>query len=319
MGYLVGKLFTLFGAWKVYLSGVWLLVLFSVVAAPAFGADTCLPSDYSMSQLLEIRRTGFVVESDQQRNALAITLAGCIADPDPALRDGLAYEGISAWLRGRDLTAETIDALYDTLSAKLTGDADPGGFQKPFAALLLSEVARTDRIGDIFGASRRAELVALAANYLESVRDYRGFSETEGWRHGVAHGADFVLQLVLNANIHAAQIRRLMTAVSTQIAPAGEIFYHYSEPERLARAVFYAYRRGIVEDPYWQEWFEQVSGPQPLENWNVSHSSQAGLAKRHNTLAFLLVMHFNATNAGDAQGEALDRIVQQAITRVQGG
>jgi hypothetical protein len=222
-------------------------------------------------------------------------------------------------LRNRKLSAETIDRLFTRLAGQIKSEPDPGGFRQPFAALLLSEVARTDRFDPTLTVRRREELVTLAADYLTAVRDYRGFSATEGWRHSVAHGSDLVLQLVLDPNIGAPQIRRLMAAVASQVAPAGVTFYHFGEPERLARAVFHAWRRGVVEDADWAEWFDAISDARPFASWQAVFSSQPGLAKRHNTLAFLLAMHFYATNTAEPQDGALDKLVMQAITRVMNG
>jgi hypothetical protein len=200
------------------------------------------------------------------------------------------------------------------------GDAgDTQGFQQPFAALVLSEVARTDRIDPWMTPAMRSELVTAAATYLAGVRDYRGFSETGGWRHGVAHGSDLVLQLVLNPNVDAGQIEMLMNAVKVQVAPPGAVFYVYGEPGRLARAVFYAYARGALDEAVWTAWFDRVSNPAPLADWNGAFTSQAGLAKRHNTLGFLMAMHLNAGFGEGEQAEQLDALVMQAITRVLGG
>ncbi len=151
--------------------------------------------------MLELALGGFVIDDAALRNALALGLMACLSDPNPDIRDGVAFEGTSTWLRGKSLAPETIQALYANLLVQIASTADANGFQQPFAALVLAEVARTDRIDSIFTPAMRNELVEVAANYLASVRDYRGFSETEGWRHGVAHGSDLVLQLVLNPNI----------------------------------------------------------------------------------------------------------------------
>jgi hypothetical protein len=267
---------------------------------------------------LELRRGGFVIDDAAQRNALALGMMACLADPDPAIRDGVAFEATSTWLRGKSLAPETINALYANLLLQISSTADASGFQQPFAALMLAEVARTDRIDNTFTPDMRNKLVEVAANYLASVRDYRGFSETEGWRHGVAHGADLVLQLVLNPNIEGAQIERLMNAVATQIAPKGEVFYIYGEPGRLARAVFYAWTRETVTPAFWQAWFTGIENPAPMKNWTEAFTSQSDLARRHNTMAFLLALHFNATAAGE-QAEPLDALVMQALSRVKGG
>jgi len=276
----------------------------------------CPPDGYDKQQLAQLKSESFALEDDEKRNRLALGLAGCISNPDPMIRDGVAFEAVSGWLRSQKLSSETILALYENLLTQLGSDSDDNGFQQPFAALLLSEVARADRIEAVLSPGQREDLVDAAAGYLAGVRDYRGFSETAGWRHGVAHGSDLVLQLVLNPNIDADQIERLMVALASQVAPAGDVFYVYGEPARLARAVYYAYARGIVPETFWDDWMKQISRPQPLENWSTAFSSQAGLAKRHNTLAFLLALHFNTTLESNEKNASLGELVEAAIFRI---
>ena len=290
-----------------------------LVQVHVWAGNGCPPPGYSKQQLLQLKETGFKLDDSAERNALAVALAGCVGDPDPVIRDGVVFEGLATWMRGEQLSTETIMTLYAELLTQISSDTDPNGFEQPFAALILSEIARTDRVDAWFTPATRAQLVNVAANYLRGVRDYRGFSDTEGWRHGVAHGSDLVLQLVLNPNIDTTHIQPLMAAVASQVAPAGEVSYIYGEPGRLARAVVYAYRRGVLEDAFWVSWFESITDPQPLDNWSDSYSSRVGLARRHNTLAFLMSMHLNATAYEDEQGEALAEIVMQAITMVMRG
>jgi hypothetical protein len=293
-----------------------LLAIGGIFLHSAFATDTCPPPGYTELQLLEIKQLGFKVEDAAQRNEVAISLLQCIGHPDPHIRDGIVYEGIATWLRGNELSPETIDSLYDRLLPLIKDENDKNGFQQPFAALILSEVARTDRIGDTFSLDKRAEIVEVAAKYLSQVKDYRGFSETEGWRHGVAHGADLVLQLVLNKNINAEQVASLLAAVSVQVSPPGEVFYIYGEPARLARAVFYAQRRAVLDESSWKAWLDEIADPRPLQNWNNAYSSQQGLAKRHNTLTFLQALFLYANSSGDEQGKVFAEQVMSAITQI---
>jgi len=282
-------------------------------------STACPPQGYTNAQLLQIRQDGFEVEDEDQRNDLAIALLGCVAEPNPKIRDGVAFEGLSKWLRAESLNRDTIDSLYAGLVGQIRASDDPNGFEQPFAALILSEVARTDRVEAFFTEERRSELVQVAANYLTSVTDYRGFSETQGWRHGVAHGSDLVLQLALNEHINGEQIGTLMEALSAQVAPSGEVFYIYGEPARLARAVFYAHQRGEPGTAAWQAWFEGISDPAPFETWSGMYASQAGLAKRHNTLTFLMAIHLNAVAAEDERATELANIAMEALRRVLSG
>ncbi len=286
---------------------------------PVWGAQpvaACPPDAYSKADLLAIKQAGFELADDAQRNALALALMACVSDPDPELRDGVAYEGIAHWLRSGQINPQTYQSLHAGLMLQLQAAPDHAGFRQPFAALVLSEVARADRLQAQLDTELRLQLVMAAANYLKGVKDYRGFSETEGWRHGVAHGADLALQLVLNDLVNAEQIKTLLAAVATQIAPAGDTFYIYGEPARLARVVFYAHRRNVLEPEFWRGWFEGIAKASPLNEWSEAFSSQQGLAKRHNTLAFLLAMHLNATTASDEQGKELDQWVMQALSQL---
>ena len=294
--------------------GAWQAVAWQATRIP----QACPPVGYSRDELAALKASGFVIEDDRQRNSLAVDLLACLGFPDPAIRDGIAYEGLSTWMRGQALTRETIDTLFRSLLAQIQSEPDLNGFRQPFAALLLSEVARTDRMGQTLTPEMRNEMVAVAAAYLTAVRDYRGFDTEQGWRHGVAHGSDIVVQLALNPAIEAGQLQLLVNAVAAQVAPAGEVFYRYGEPGRLARAIYYAYLSGVLDDTFWAQWFEAVSSPEPMANWGESWLSQSGLAKRHNTQAFLLALHFNAIAGEQEQAAGLAELALQALTRMSG-
>jgi hypothetical protein len=295
-----------------------LLALACVLVAPAATAD-CPPADRDRGQLEALRAAGFAIDDDAARQRLALALLACVGDPDPALRDGIAFIGLSRWLRAGQLDAGTRAAMAGDLLRQLGGPPDDGGFRQPFAALVLSEVVRADRLEPQLPAARLGELATAAAAYLSGVRDYRGFSEDEGWRHGVAHGADLALQLAVHPRLDAGQVEPLLAAVAGQVQPRRMLFYTYGEPERLARVAHFAQRRGLFEPDWWQRWLQALTDPAPLAAWNDAFDSQAGLARRHNLLAFLLALHFAASQAGDAAGDAFAGQVDAALVRVLGG
>ena len=204
------------------------------------------------------------------------------------------------------------------MSATLSGPPDPGGFRLPFAALVLSEVARADRIEPLFPGPARDRLVDIAASSLTRVRDYRGFDNKEGWRHGVAHGSDLVLQLALNPRVGAPGLRRMMEAVATQVAPQGAVFYTFGEPERLARAVQFAHRRGLLDHPFWEAWFTSIGSPRSGETWAEAFQSLEGLSRRHNTIAFLHALSFAARSGDDEASKALAILADRTAAQVAG-
>ncbi len=229
------------------------IVLLACLWLPLAAQARCALSTQTPAARAQWKASGFAMADAAERNRRALALADCLGDADPQLRDGIAFEALSTWMRGKQLDAEALRALEANLLLQLDG-ADAQGFRKPFAALALSEVARTDRVQAWMSDEERARMVDTAATYLRSVHDYRGFVDGEGWRHGVAHGADWALQLVLNKALSPAQAMSLLDAVGTQVMPAAGHAYAFGEPGRLARPVLYAVVRGDIEPAAMNAW-----------------------------------------------------------------
>lgn len=291
------------------------LVLALVIQTPP-QTLACPPPGASRAELDALRSRGFEVPADAQRHALALGLVACLESPDPGLRDRIAFEALSTWLRAGKLDRGTLQTLRGLLIARVKGPDDDAGFRIPFAILALSEVARVDRVAATFSDAELAEMVDVAVEGLKRIRDYRGLDDTQGWRHGVAHAADLALQLTLNPRVSASDLRKLVGAVATQIAPEGTVFYTDSEPERLARPVLYAWRRGLLDAAFWDSWFAALGDPAPLKSWAAAFESRAGLAQRHNRLAFLNALSFAARSAGDDPGVAMGARADKAAARL---
>jgi hypothetical protein len=275
------------------------LALAGIILASTALAQTCPPAGTSRAQLLELKSHEFELPDAARRQALALDLVACLGSTDPTLRDGIAFEALAAWMRGKQLSPATVSAIRDRLVAQLAPDSpDPAGVQRPFAALVLAEVARVDRVEPFMTDQQLQQLVDAGTRYLQSVRDYRGFDEREGWRHGVAHSSDLMLQLAVNPRTSKAQLDQMLAAIATQIAPAGEHSYIYGEGDRLAQAVFYIAKRKLHTADEWSKWFQQVAAPAPLANWGDAWTSQRGIAKHHNTMQFLTTLYLYVRESG---------------------
>jgi uncharacterized protein DUF2785 len=288
------------------------LFLCAVLAAspPAFAADSCPPEGTDSSSLQLLKQQEFVIEDAAARNALASALLACLSSPDPALRDGIAYEALTSWLRGNALETTTREKLRDDLYARLQApDAD--GFARPFAALVLSEIARTDRVAPWMTSAERVAMVEQAVGYLRSVQDYRGFDNAQGWRHGVAHGSDWLMQLALNPALERPQLESMLAAIATQAVPETAHAYVFGEPGRLARPVLYIAKRGVLTDADWSAWF--LGLPARIGEREKAYSDTAWLARRHDLLAFLTSLYLEADQSADAPIKALKAPVVLAL------
>jgi hypothetical protein len=278
-----------------------LFVAACATTAPA--SAQCPPPGWDRTRLEALKAADFEITNTRERRAFAQAIAACVASADPFLRDGIAFEGLSHMLRARHLDVATQTALTTNMLARLDS-ADPQGFERPFAALVLSELVRADRMNSHFTDDMRADVINRSVAYVAGVRDYRGFDEREGWRHGVAHGADLLMQLALSESTTRDDLARMRDALAAQIAPEGH-FYVYGEPERLARPILVMAQRGVFTAEDWSAWFAQISAPAPLASWGEAFSSQAGLARKHNVSAFVNAIWINARLSENAGVQAL--------------
>lgn len=225
----------------------------------------------------------------------ALNLASCLANPDPALRDGLGFELLSTWMRAKALKPETLQVLRERLLPVLSGPDVTAGFHAPFAALTLAEIARVDRLQPFLSPSQRQDLLDRACAYLSQVQDRRGFTPGEGWRHGVAHGADLLMQLSLNPALDAAAQRQILQAVASQVLASGGHAYQFGEGQRLARPALFAAWRGEIAAEAWQQWLgSTLAAAAPSDQPDA-----AGLARLHNAREFLWPLYVSLNESRD--------------------
>jgi hypothetical protein len=247
----------------IHISGFLLACAGLSMASPAHAR--CELHGEATPGLEQWRSSGFPMSDEAQRNARAIAMTACLGEADPFLRDDIAFGALSTWMRHDQLDTGMLvrieQALEDAIAA-----ADADGFGRSFAALALAEVARTDRLRPWMTPQQRSRMATLAADYLRSTRDYRGYVDGEGWRHAVAHGADWAMQLILNKALATPDAMLLLEALATQVMSADGHAYVYGEPGRLARPVAYAAARGDLDQAAMGAWLEQLAtalGPMP--------------------------------------------------------
>lgn len=286
------------------------LVLLAPMAA---FAGPCPPSGWGAAQLESLKQSGFALDDAGARDTLALGLLECLGEPDPALRDGIAYEALAHWMRNGQLAPATLRTVRDRLYATLA-QPDRDGYRWPFAALVLAEVARTDRTSPWMTPAERATMVLRAVTYFEAVRDYRGFEPGEGWRHGVAHGADWLAQLSLNPALDGPQLHRIVDAITTQAVPAAGVAYVFGEPQRLAAPILHAARRGVRDEAGWTAWFAALASR--LGDPSLAWQDPQWLARRHDLVSFLQALYVEADQSDDKRVRMLLPGVTAALKSV---
>ncbi len=268
-----------------------------VASASAAPAPVCPPPGWTPPDLQALKAAQWGVPDGDRRQALALALTACLADPDPELRDGVAFDALSSWLRAKQLSAATQLALTAQLLVVLQQPPAPNdpGVAQPFAALALSELARADRVQAFLSPAQRDQLVQAAVVYLRGISDFRGYVPDQGWRHGVAHGADLLMQLALNPALDPAAVPAMLQAIAAQVPNPAHVYAH-GEPQRLVRPVVFLARQAAWATADWTAWFAQLTAP-PL--WQNPPTPEL-LTRRHNLSLFLLALHRAVLSSDDA-------------------
>jgi hypothetical protein len=285
------------------------LAVIALALVTGHAAAACPPAGYTRTQLAELKTAKWLVADVAARHKLALGMLDCLADPDPVLRDETAFEALQFWMRSEKLDTATVQAIRSDLQARLKAP-DSSGFGRPFAALVLADVARVDRRKPYLSVDERAALVSDAAGYLQGVRDYRGFDQKDGWRHGVAHAADVMLQLALNPALEKAAHQAMLAAIASQVLAADGHAYIYGEGSRLAAPVFHLARRDTLQPADWETFINGLADAARVR----PPLSQAALARLHNLKGFLLPLYAALNESKDeAQRARLLPIVTKAL------
>ena len=260
-------------------------------------AQACPPEQAPRNLLRALQAVKWQLADEAAREPLALALLPCLASPDPELRDTLAFSALSTWMREGVLPV-TLARRFGEHALATLAEPDGQGFDAPFAALLLAEVARADRLQALWSDAERDEVLAAAEAFVTKTRDYRGYDPAQGWRHAVAHGADLLMQLALNPALDRAQLDRILAAVAAQATPSTH-FYIYGEGERLARPVIFVARRALHGAADWTAWLGRIALAGVPDR--AAPSTQAALARLHNAKALLLPLYAALQEGGDAE------------------
>ncbi|MFD5428330.1 DUF2785 domain-containing protein [Streptomyces sp. NPDC127084] len=189
-------------------------------------ADYAIPADHSMEELVR-------------------GLSHALADPDPLIRDGAAYQVLDNWIARGVIEAPRRLALGDEMAARFH---DREVQARTFAPLVLDMlVAKGDFSNGWVDAFER---------WYPLEKDLRGHDEELGWLHAVAHGADLLASFGCHSEV--APTRMLELAAARLTAPTTHVLDQL-EDDRLARAIGRVLTRTDMSERDATAWLDPIA------------------------------------------------------------
>ncbi|GEB12978.1 DUF2785 domain-containing protein [Pimelobacter simplex] len=187
--------------------------------------------------------------SDHPLGDLTAQLTHMLGDPDPQVRDGLAYSFLATWIEHGvydDLLAGLGDGMCAGLNTGL-GERDTDTvFRRSFSVLLLAECIERDARIRRLPPSRVLHWGDRIAAWYVRERDLRGFVPGKGWAHAAAHGADALAALARARHFGMTELTVLLDVIADRVLSPDTPPLVHGEPDRIAHAVMEVLRRDRV-------------------------------------------------------------------------
>ena len=205
-----------------------------------------------------LAKGGFVLSEGRKAADVLVELNPLLASPDPVLRDEVAFSAAERWIvRDRKLAPDEVRRVMKMWIANLEDGLGASGddrvFKRSFSALNLSLVATFDLIAPFMDAAEVQSFFDAMLDYFVREKDLRGFDQTRGWMHSVAHTSDALKFLARNPKLAAGSDVKLLAAVRAKIESNGAVFA-WGENDRMALALQSAVRRPDADAPAFESW-----------------------------------------------------------------
>ena len=284
----------------------------SFAPAAATGTD-CLQTDAALNYWRPIHEQAKT--SQEPADGLALELTSCLASPNPELRDRIAYELLTYWLRNEKITDDTRRTLLKRLTTTMGQfppvDSDSAALARSFSALILSELMRSDSNQPFMTDLERQALLDAAVRSLGQEQEYRGLDSELGWVHPVAHMSDLLWRFALHSGTSDTQAAAILAGVRSKVAPTST-FYNFNESDRLARVITTMITRELLAPDTIVAWLASFEQPSSMQKWSDAFSSPQGMAELHNTKLFLraLADQIDGSQVDASISNSLDQLVQ---------
>ncbi len=186
-----------------------------------------------------------------------------IGDPNPEIRDELVYASFGHALMDHQLSITDFQWLATTaLNTGLIASSAPT-LTRSFTSLLFSLVLLVDNQENSpyyqqLSPTDRQKLFDEALLFLERETDSRGWEESIGWIHAIAHGAEFLLAASLHQDFPSSKIKTVWQTTILLLKRQATIF-SAGEERRLALLISQLILQQKLSQTDLASWIEQTT------------------------------------------------------------
>ncbi|MCZ4498884.1 MAG: hypothetical protein JWQ74_1437 [Marmoricola sp.] len=237
---------------------------------------------------------GLRVPADRSLVEMTEDLTRMLGDPDPEIRDGIAFPTMATWIDEGvydDLLIGLGDGMCHGLDIGLGLPEDDSVFRRSFSALILTECIDRSTVTGIGGEDAVLRWGDRVMGWLAREEDLRGFVPGKGWAHAVAHGADALGALARSPYFGRLELTVILDVIADRLLAPTDAFLVCGEDDRLAFATLHLLRRNVLGLDVLEPWVARLAagaqgaGDVDTNPFRVAGNVQSYLRSLHLQLA----------------------------------
>lgn len=233
---------------------------------------------------------GYRVPQGEALDELTTELVSMLGEPDPHVRDGIAYSVLQAWIS---------EGVYDHLLAGLgeglaygmrntVDDQDERStLRRSYSALTLAAVVARDNLIHSVSPAVVLTWADYAVAWFLAERDLRGWVPEIGWVHAITHGADLLATLTASRHLGTDELTVLLDVIAERLLKPTDQHFSGYEDERLAFATMSLLHRDLVATETLESWLERLATATDEDAVPAAPEP----ANRANILSYLKALH----------------------------
>ncbi|MCX6396430.1 MAG: DUF2785 domain-containing protein [Propionibacteriales bacterium] len=205
---------------------------------------------------------GLAVPDDRSLVEMTEELTRMLGDPDPEVRDGIAFPALATWIDEGiydDLLVGLGDGMTHGLAYGLGLTDDDSVFRRSFSALVLTECIDRSTSQGLAGPDVLLRWGDRVMGWLAREQDFRDFVPGKGWAHALAHGADALAALARSPYLGRLELTVILDVIADRLLADTDAFWVCGEDDRLALATVQVLQRNILGLDVLEPWVARVA------------------------------------------------------------
>jgi hypothetical protein len=270
------------------------------------------------SSWLEIIQNDFAIPDEHSLKELTSELFSYLGSTDPELRDDIGYIVYANWLEMGEFSQaeilEHIQILFGNLETGIGEKETDSVFLRSFSILFLAEIIHNDNKSPQIEKELIQEILEKGLRYLKAEKDPRGYVQSKGWAHALAHTADLMRVLAKNDHTGLIEHKQILYKIAEKLIASSDWVYIHGEDDRLAAAAIAVFKRDMLPISAIKEWLKSFTDP----NWKGAWTNEERSHAFFNLRNFLRSLHLQVTIEENLPGQQeLAKMIQKYLCKLR--